>query len=69
MTEAEYFMVNAIWEEEILHLPSFASGQQSTQLEYVTDAVHNVLNWSDTVIITRMKHHEIAEYQKAMRKC
>ena len=73
-TEAGFrFMVNAIWEIGIPHLPSFATEQQSRQLsvkelEAVPDAIHIVLDWLDTLATTRIQHHEIAEYQEAKRK-
>ena len=67
------FVVNAIWEVGVPRMPSFATEQQCRQLsveelEAVPDAIHNVLNWLDSLATTLIQHHETAEYQEAKRK-
>ena len=53
-------------------MPSSATEQQCRQLsekelDAVPDAIHNVLNWLDSLATTLIQHRETAEYQKTRR--
>ena len=50
-------------------MPSFATEQLSMEeLEYVPDAICNVLNWLDSLAVTLIQHRGTPEYEEARRK-
>jgi hypothetical protein len=70
------FVANAIWTIGLPRLPPFATEQRrssaidlsATDLEAVSEAIHNVLEWSDRIANALLNHHASPEYQEARRK-
>ena len=76
------FVANAIWTIGLPRLPPFATEQHRSSateqrqdvqlsaqdLEAISEAVQNVLNWLDRVATTLLEHRATKAYQDAVRK-
>ena len=67
------FLARAIWEVGLPRLPSLATEQRCRQismqeLEAIPKAIHDILNWLDSLATTLIHHRLTPEYDTAKRK-
>ena len=63
------FVADAIWTTGLPRLPSFATEQHGKQLprqdvEVITEAIHNIMNWYDHLANMLIKHWQTKKYHE-----